>query len=106
MKRNSPGCTCCQPAIFGNQSLWALGQVISAREVLSYAWGGGGLGLELVGAVMPAPLPDWVIIVNSWGTVSHIDIDAGGAALTGNTGFNHEFAGMLTAREGYHGGFH
>lgn len=105
MKRNSPGCTCCKPHIFGNQHLWDVDLIHAMKEMpLEAAFVRGGLAYSQLSG---GDLPDWVIIVNSWGTISHVDIDRAGpmgGALAENMGFNHEFAGLLMPTDAIVGG--
>ena len=113
MKRNSPGCTCCKPHIFGNQHLWGIGLILAGHSGVEpdLEIGVAGSHLDRGGfaysQVRGDDLPDWVIIVNSWGTISHVEIDGAGpmgGALTENMGFNHEFAGLLMPTESLGGG--
>ena len=87
MKRNSPGCTCCQPIVFGNQSLWVLDDV-------SHALTNNPTGFN---EATMQDVPTWVIIVNSWGTLGPADVDHG-VILQLYMGFNHEFAGLFDFR--------
>jgi hypothetical protein len=84
MKRNSPGCTCCQPIVFGNQTLWVLNDV--SHALTNNLTGFNDATLQDV--------PTWVIIVNSWGTLNPADVDYG-TINQSHMGFNHEFAGIF-----------
>ena len=72
MKKNSPGCTCCKPTVFGSQALWVLDDVeytgativgVPPYQTMAKTT---SFNFETVQAQ-----PEWMIHVNTWGDVDY-----------------------------------
>ena len=80
MKKNSPGCTCCQPVVFGNQQLWILDIIRTGAGYNAHRGKGylerGTFHNSPTGAydTMIMDAPAWLYTVNS--TVASVPDDA------------------------------
>lgn len=93
MKKNSPGCTCCKPVVFGNQQLWTLANIKTGAGYLTY----NGMGQVLPGttdADITMDVPEWVQVVNV--------AVAGVPDITGNYGSAVLDSGLATHPVGFY----
>lgn len=98
MKKNSPGCTCCKPTVFGSQSLWVLDDVEYIGATI--------VGMDPYRATIETTSfnfetlqvqPEWMVHVNTWGDVNYFIEKGtdpgyiGGERVLAAHGFYHEY---------------